>query len=217
MRLSTRPALVVQGGPEKERWEANHVCPINFAGSAPAMEQEGVGRIFLRSAESRHLQYTGYIGDGDSKAFSQVNSLRPYGGKSITKIECVGHVQKRMRTALPKLKSAKGKQKLSDGKTIGGASRLTGALIEKLQICYGLSICRNKDNLKKVHDKVWGGLFHSASTDKHPQHQYCPKGPDTWCKFYQDQENGIQHSHKKEIADVIVQELIPIYRRLSSK
>eukprot|EP00795_Rhopilema_esculentum_P005816 gene5816-11117_t len=29
---------------------------------APAMEPEGVKRIFLQSAESRHLQYTGYIG-----------------------------------------------------------------------------------------------------------------------------------------------------------
>ena len=119
---------------EKERWEGNHVCPINFAGSAPAMEPEGVRRIFLRSSESRHLQYTGYIGDGDSKAFSQVNSLRPYGDKSITKIECVGHVQKRMGTALRKLKSAKGKQKLSDRKTIDGAGILTGALIDKRQI-----------------------------------------------------------------------------------
>ena len=68
-----------------------------------------------------------------------------------------------------------------------------------------------------MHDEVWAGLFHSASTDEHPQHQYCPKGPDTWCKFYQDLENGIQHSHKKEIEGAVVHEVIPIYRRLSSK
>ena len=139
MRPSTKPALVVQGGPKnpflqkKERWEANHVCPINFAGSAPAIEPEGVKRI------------------------------------------------------------------------------------DKLQIYHGLAIRRNKDNLKKMHDEVWAGLYHSASTDEHPQHQYCPKGADTWCKFYQDQENGVYHSHKKEIADAVVKELIPIYRRLSSQ
>ncbi len=56
--------------------------------------------------------------------------------------ECVGHVQKRMGTALRKLKSQKGKKKLMDGKTIGGAGRLTGAKIDKLQVYYGLAIRR---------------------------------------------------------------------------
>eukprot|EP00795_Rhopilema_esculentum_P006810 gene6810-12400_t len=56
--------------PEKEKWLAEHNCTTNYHGSAPAMEPEGVKRIFLRSEELHQLQYTGYIGDGDSKAYN---------------------------------------------------------------------------------------------------------------------------------------------------
>eukprot|EP00795_Rhopilema_esculentum_P017083 gene17083-8600_t len=64
--------------PEKEKWLAEHNCATNYHGSAPAMEPEGVKRIFLRSEELHQLQYTGYIGDGDSKAYNNVSSLKPY-------------------------------------------------------------------------------------------------------------------------------------------
>ncbi|GFY01100.1 uncharacterized protein TNCV_5075671 [Trichonephila clavipes] len=48
---------------------------------------------------------------------------KPYGDSiEIEKIECVGHVQKRMGSRLRKLKSSLGKKKLSDGKTVGKAA-----------------------------------------------------------------------------------------------
>ena len=50
------------------------------------------------------------------------------------------HVQKRMGTALRKLKPQEGKQKLKDGKTIGGIGRLTHARIDRLQVYYRLAI-----------------------------------------------------------------------------
>ena len=124
----------------KDNWLAHHKCPINCSGSAPAMEPEGVKRIFAPSEESRKLHYTGYIGDGDSKSFSSSKASNPYAHKDIIKYECVGHVQKWMGTALTKLKSQKGKQKLKDGKTIGGLGGLTNAKIDKLQVYYGLAI-----------------------------------------------------------------------------
>ena len=43
--------------------KASHQCSINYTGSVPAMELEGVKRIFSRSESSCSLQYTGYIGD----------------------------------------------------------------------------------------------------------------------------------------------------------
>eukprot|EP00795_Rhopilema_esculentum_P005715 gene5715-10967_t len=82
------------GGPEKDNWKANHKGKINFVCSAPALEPEGVSRIFVCSVETRKLQYTGYIGDGDSESFSSIKASKPY-----VKIECVGHVQKRKGTA----------------------------------------------------------------------------------------------------------------------
>jgi len=84
----------------KDNWLAHHKFPINFAGSAPAMEPEGVKRIYTLSQDSKRLQYTGYIGDGDLKSFSSIKASKPYADKEIMKYECVGHVQKRMGTAL---------------------------------------------------------------------------------------------------------------------
>ena len=47
-------------------------CKANYQGSAPSMEVEGVKRIFKRSEQTRKLQYTEYFGDGDSKAYEEV-------------------------------------------------------------------------------------------------------------------------------------------------
>ena len=74
-------------------------------------------------------------------------------------------------------------KKLADGKTIGGADRLTGVKIDKLQVYYGLAIRRNNFNLQGMKTEILAGLYHSASTDYHPQHDYCLEGPDSWCKF----------------------------------
>ncbi|GFV81995.1 uncharacterized protein TNCV_3151931 [Trichonephila clavipes] len=61
----------------------------------------------------------------------------------IEKIECVGHVQKRMGSRLRKLKALWGGKKLSDGKTIGGKGRLTDAIISKWTTFYGNAIRAN--------------------------------------------------------------------------
>jgi len=78
----------------------------------PAMEPEGVKRIFLRSESDRCLQYTGYIVNGDSKSYSHIFKVDPYNGKSIKKYACVGYVHKRLGTALRKLKEPIWKKEL---------------------------------------------------------------------------------------------------------
>ena len=175
-------------GLEKESRRANHKCPKNYVGSAPAMEPEGVKRIFGRSESSRKLQYTGYIGDGDSKSFSSIRAMKPYGRKEIKKYECVGHIQKRMGSALRKLKSSRRTSKLLDGKTVGGRGRLTAERLEKLQLYYGLAIRRNRDNVEGKRKEIWAGLKHSASSDEKQQHEDCSDKEDTWCKFKRHKE-----------------------------
>ena len=92
-------------------------CKANFQGSAPAMETEGVARIFARSEELHSLQYTEFFGDGESKAYLRVENI--YDDVHVEKKECVGHVKKRVGTALRKLKKENkglgGKGKLTDG------------------------------------------------------------------------------------------------------
>lgn len=87
----------------------------------------------------------------DSSAYPTVVQAQPYGPDySIEKLECVGHIQKRMGSRLRTLKTKVGKTKLADGKTFGGRGRLTWAAINEIQNYYGLAIRRNVHSLESV-------------------------------------------------------------------
>lgn len=93
----------------------------------------------------------------------------------MEKIECVGHVQKRMGTRLRKLKTSMAGAKLADGKGIGGRGRLTKDQIDSIQSHYGNAIRGNKNDLVKISMRgVWGIFFHKGSTDDNPAHTEVP-------------------------------------------
>ncbi|GFX30004.1 uncharacterized protein TNCV_2617151 [Trichonephila clavipes] len=120
-------------------------------------------------------------GDGDTKTFNALSENKPYGDDHlIQKIECVGHVQKRMGTRLRKLKLVYSKKKLSDGKTISGKGRLTDSLIDKLAHYYGNAIRCNSTSVKEMRKAIWAVWGHSCSTDDEPMHWFCPTNPNTW-------------------------------------
>ena len=102
-------------------------------------------------------------------------------------------------------------KKLSDGKGIGGAKRLTDSMIDKLQNYYGMAIRSNIHDLESMRRAVWATYFHELSTDEKPQHGLCPKGHDSWCKFNR-QEPNYQH-HGLPLA--VMEAIKPIYRDLS--
>ncbi|GFS66688.1 uncharacterized protein TNIN_167661 [Trichonephila inaurata madagascariensis] len=125
-------------------------------GSAGGMKVCGMQKIFFRSEQKHGLKYQRYIGDGDSKTFSSIAEKKPYGDSvPIEKIECVGHVQKRMGSRLLKLKALRGEKKLSDGKTIGGKGRVTDAVISKLTIFYGNAFRANSQNVNEMRQAAW--------------------------------------------------------------
>ena len=124
-------------------WKASHECDANFSGSAGAIEPNGALLLFKRSLDF-HIRYMSLVSDGDSKTMSLLQQEAPYGADQVTKMDCVGHVQKRIGTALRNLKVQHRGQKLSDGKTIGGVGRLTDNRINSLQNYYGDAIRRNK-------------------------------------------------------------------------
>ncbi|GFU28515.1 uncharacterized protein TNCV_467521 [Trichonephila clavipes] len=71
------------------------------------MESAVAFRIFERSLIKGDLQYTKYYGDGDSKGFLKVKVI--YGENRVTKLECIGHIQKIVGSRLRKLeKNTKG-------------------------------------------------------------------------------------------------------------
>ena len=77
-------------------------CMSNHKGSARAMEIVGMKRIFRRSVEKHGLRYVKFLGNGDSKSFPAVEDI--YEGIKVEKLECIGHVQKRVGNRLRNLK-----------------------------------------------------------------------------------------------------------------
>lgn len=154
---------------EFEQQTAQHQCSVNTTVSAPAMESAAAKTLWARSVTNRHLQYTTYIGDGDTKSFKAVRDSAPYGlDVPIIKEECVGHVQKRVGTSLRKLKKDFAGKKLADGRTLGGRGRLTDAAIDKLQAYYGMAVRKNSGNLQAMAKAIWASLMHRASSDTNP-------------------------------------------------
>ena len=70
------------------------------------MEAEGGRCLYGRSLGEHKLRYIPLVGDGDSKSYAEVKKLAPNGeAVFIPKEDCIGHVTKRMGTALRKLQT----------------------------------------------------------------------------------------------------------------
>ncbi|GBL74811.1 hypothetical protein AVEN_243663-1 [Araneus ventricosus] len=119
-------------------------CKSNFCGSSDMMEMKGACNIFKFSLTFHNARYTKYFGDGDSKAFDAITEENIYGDEfQVEKLECIGHVRKRMGSRLRRLKEKIKGQLLSDGKRLSGKNRLnrlTDSQIDKIQNYYGLAI-----------------------------------------------------------------------------
>ena len=76
---------------ELMKLKAEHDCSITHIGSAPVMETKGTEKILNRSKDNGII-YSGYYGDGDSKAPAKVKDVYP----SLSVVKCFGHVQKRV-------------------------------------------------------------------------------------------------------------------------
>ena len=210
---------------EYKTWKQSHApsCEINHHGSSEEMEAVAAAEIFGRSIEKRQLKYTTFVGDGDSSSFGRVRDAmeKKYGRDYVVqKEECVGHVQKRLGTALRKYKNNMKGQKLSDGKGVKGRGRLTGNMMDKMQNYYGKAIRENKGNLQGMKDGTKAVQHHMIASESEPlekQHQYCPKDKNSWCKFWKDKLNGTStYDESKRLPAVFMEELDPIFTRLSS-
>ena len=162
-------------------WKASHEWDANFSGSAWSQKEQyfysrgpsiskSATRVLIRWGQ----QKLNYVPTAKRKAVWSRLQLPSY---------CVGHVQKRMGTALRNLKLQHRGQKLSDGKMIGGDGRLTDSRINSLQNYYGDEIQRNKGDLDAMMKAVQASLLHSNSTDDNLRHHLCPEGEKTWCKW----------------------------------
>ncbi|GFW87175.1 uncharacterized protein TNCV_5125291 [Trichonephila clavipes] len=191
-------------------------CKRNYVGSSGAMEIQGASKIFQRSLSVHNARYITYLGDGDCKAFDAVKKKNIYGNEYPTeKLECIGHVMKRMGTRLRRLKAQLKGQILSDGKCLSGKNRLTEHEIDNLQSYYGSAIRRNHSSVQNMRQAIWAIFLHKLSTDEYPQHGFCPIGEDSWCGFKKAEASGKSYKHKNSLPVAVVEAMRPIFRDLS--
>ena len=138
----------------------------------------------------------------------------------VVKEDCIGHIQKRMESNLHKYKTEKKAKKLDDGQTAGGKGRLTKVVIDKLQNYYGAAIRQNVGNLRIMQDAILAIFFHTIKAGNETldvQHQYCPKGSKSWCKYQLDVANGTNfYTQDNCLPPIFRKELKPLFTRLSS-
>ena len=201
-----------------ENFISEHDCLVNHSGSTGSMEAIGVVECFQSSAKDCKLRYTQLIGDGDSKTYPSILAADPYPGITVEKLECIGHIQKRIGSRFRNLRT-KHKEALSDGKRISGRGCLTEKLINTLQNLYGIALRQNVN--KTVHEmKVAIGavLYHSTEFKETENcHLYCPRGTDTWCKYWKDKLNNEKQFVEKPGMPIAVYDIIkPIFLDLSN-
>lgn len=201
----------------KSKDNHDEMCTANYQGVSGGMEVAGAISIYQRSEEKYNVRYLEYLGDGDSKAFSKVNELKVYGNDiEIRKLECIGHIQKRMGTRLRRLKISLKGIKLADGKPLSGKNRLTDAIIDKIQNYYGLAIRRHSNNVENMKRAVWAMYFHMCSTDDEPQHGLCPPGEESWCKFRKAEAKGDHYHHNHSVPAAVMIAIKPVIRDLAN-
>lgn len=187
-------------------WKANHTqCQANYTGSAGGMEAVGLYRMFERAERSRGLKYVDFYGDGDSKSHAAIKDI--YGPNSVRKLECIGHVQKRVGCRLRKLKKTV--------RGLGGKGKLTDVLIDRLQNYYGIAIRTNVGDLQAMKQATLASLFHCSSTDETPRHGLCPLGPESWCGFNRRNALGSgYYKHKGGLSNEVLNKVKPVYADL---
>ena len=165
---------------DMKTWFKSHktLCTKNHTGAAGAIEPVGIQQIFRRSIKTRKLRYTGYLGDGDSKSYNTVVSANPpIYSHQIRKLECCGHVQKRMgKRLMDKVLQCKTKSYTENEKTykgLGGQNRLTQKSIQRIQGHYGTAI-RNNHGYVPAMKKAIMTIWKHCAKDHSECEDWCP-------------------------------------------
>ena len=126
----------------------NHECSINHEGSCGSMESDALVEIFKSYETFNGLRYVEFLGDGDTKSHHDVVASDPYPGTVVKKLECIGHVQKRVGNGLRRLKTSYkvprskevDKNKKKKDNISKAIAKLTHKQINKLQNYYRIAV-----------------------------------------------------------------------------
>ena len=146
---------------------------------------------------------------------------------SVKKLDCIGHIQKRMGKNLIGLQKAGGKP--PDGNAVGGKQgRLTRPVIDRLQKYYGNAIrssvdreAKSKEEIQQAVEKMQRSikavLYHSIKLeDDRERHQFCPSN--SWCAYKnnKDYKDARFVSKPYHLDEVFLEFLLPLFDRLST-
>ena len=141
---------------------------------------------FSTSVDKYNLQYTEYLGDGNSKSYKEVCEADPY-GKPIQKVECIGHIQKRVGRKLRNLKDNGVFKDLYNDNDEGddnGKKRkkkaprlyLTDKNINKVQNYYGIAVrtCTGR-TIQEMKRDIAAALYHCCEFNTDEQRHVLSK------------------------------------------
>ena len=156
----------------------------------------------FESQDKKSPAYKEWLETDECKEWEKKHFMGEADCVRVNKLDCVGHVQKRMGKNLIEL--VKKSKKLSYGKAVGSrADRLTRPTIDLLQNYYGNAIQRNVDRkaksrqqidtvIKNMQQDIKALLYHSVKLeDTEERHQFCPKGDQSWCRYQKDKALGL--------------------------
>ena len=155
-------------------WYENHKpnCYRNYTGTSQAMERFAATTIWARSKERHQLVYLTFIGDGDSKSYTDVVEMNPYPTVNIVKEECIAHVTKRLKKTLMRIKRNTKEityihHKLSEPKAHYISSN------------YSTVIIQNRGKSPYAISHALSVFLAHASGD----HATCPDSVNSWCRW----------------------------------
>ena len=130
------------------------------------MEPAAAVDIWKKSISKYNLMYSTYLGDGDSYSFKRLKESNPYNGHvTISKEECLGHVQKRLKKRL--MKKAEGSTSLPQSKA------------DRIAHLYALVVTQNRGkSSSEIHAAFQVLLSHTKEI-----HDNCPPGDSSWCYY----------------------------------
>ena len=152
------------------------------------MESAAALAIWGRSVGRNQLVYTTYIGDGDSSSFKRLSDSNPYDSlEVVSKEECLGHTQKRLKSHLRKASS-----------NVITSNQIAPTKTERVGHLYALVIVQNRGKTPtEIQHALYVLLDHLIE-----KHDGCPYSTESWCYL---RNNQAQIAEDEDTVPVILQ------------
>ena len=135
-------------------------------------------------------------------------------------MECVGHIQKRLGKRLRGLKK---KTFVDDSGQVrkikwGGKGCLTESVINSLSVYFGGAIRNFPGDMDGIFRAIWAVFHHSISDDDQHDHQFCPTGSDSWCKYNRALADNVEPpKHTPKLPKDLGPFIKPVFTALSKR